>query len=1210
MSHVDSNERGSSSRAVLAVLVVLVLLIAGVAYFALRDSTPRVTATADAGAAVAAPSEMAAPVEPLASERVDTAAATASARAGEIPIPVGVRLDGPGRLTGRVLDRANGEGVIGARVDLLPLPPVGQELFGRILRLAKTGDAFASRVEPIATTGTAIDGSFVFEGVRTGTYYIDARGTRHVPDQVARARVAASGDGGPVDVWLRAGGRVVGVVLRPDGAAAVDVQVAITQGPGLIIQAARSGDACYLETRTDENGGFVLCGVPPGDGYDLTASGSSFALSHALDLVVRAGEDTEVVLQTRLGATVEGRIVSSAAEGEEEASAPRPLAGAHVAIVPRGLRDLAFAEELLEQSHCVTDASGTFVMRNVPAGELDLVAVAAAHLPAKGPRLVVGNAGVTVAPDFELPRGPLVSGVVVDSAGAPLEGVTVRWNAVDFQNFEFDFSFAPLLTQAVKGFDFPRTDVEGRFTAGAFAGDPPYDIDFFKSGFEQAEHEWKPDEEEGDLRIVMSRGGAIEGIVMDKKKRAPVASFTIETDDRIETEAGAPGNMNPFSGGILVEDPKGRFKVDPVQTGSIDLTFRAPGYLDTFLEGVEIKEGEHKRGVIVELEPGCTLRGVVVDGDGVPVGGAQVFAVPEGSAGEGGRPERNRGDRIDVGELPPGFRDFAAALGLLADSAVLTKADGRFELLGLEPGATFAFAAHRDFVIGKSERVVLALDGAVPEVEIELSTGGGVFGKALDRFARPVPNAIVIAVSPANLAGGSRANGGGLYQSRTNTSGEYKIERMVGGGYFLVLTRGDEALNPLSFLGTLNFDMVTVPEDELVEYDITDTSSGATRVFGSVLADGEPATGGNVLALGFESDSVLGVDFKIAQIKPDGTYEFVGLAPGEYRFNVDNVRIEGRGVSARVVADVPDLPEFRLDLELPSGAVSGRVVDAQSGEPIAQADLTLRPTSTTEAGGWLGAMISRESGEEREVANDEGEYRFERLQEGEYEIVARSRRWGDDEAKRYAPCEPLRVVVHENQETRDVELKLQPALELAGRVIGDDGEGVDNVELIATRVDAQGMPPERATTDKQGDFRFRALAAGTYDVSASADGYASKTLKGLVVDAEHLAALEIELPRGVEVSVKVLAANGQPVSGATGRLTKKGEEQTASGADLGRAFTNLFAGKGVSSSSGLLALGSFEPGEYVLQVQRGSQRAEEEVALVAGGPVELRVRLR
>jgi uncharacterized protein (DUF58 family) len=62
--------------------------------------------------------------------------------------------------------------------------------------------------------------------------------------------------------------------------------------------------------------------------------------------------------------------------------------------------------------------------------------------------------------------------------------------------------------------------------------------------------------------------------------------------------------------------------------------------------------------------------------------------------------------------------------------------------------------------------------------------------------------------------------------------------------------------------------------------------------------------------------------------------------------------------------------------------------------------------------------------------------------------------------------------------------------------------------------------------------------------------------------------------------------------------------------DVGRAFNNIFSGKGVSDSKGMLGLGTYGAGEYVLEVQRGTERASEDVTLSGKGPVDLRVRLR
>lgn len=1202
--------RSGASRLLVAVAVCAVFLLALLSWLLFSRGEPD---AADAGAGLATPS---APIEMLApeveSEAIDRARVSTQrpifSNEGFVVQP-GVRLSGPGVLTGRVLERSSGAPVAGTGVELLPLPPIATEFFGRVLRLANTGEGYASRVEPIAVAVSGADGSFSFEGVYTGTYYIQARGARHVPDNVARAFVAASGAGGPVELFVRPGGRVLGVVLRPDGRPATGVQVALTLGPGLAIESARSGDACYLEARTDGEGSFVIAGVPPGKGYDVTASGAGFALSHALDIDVRAGEDTTVVVRTRNGGSIEGRVVARPAVGDEK-STPRPLAGAHVAVVPRGLRSLQFAEEVLHSTHAICDSDGRFRITGAPPGELDLVGVADGCLPAKGPRVVCADGALATAEDFELPRGPLVSGRLVDSSGAPIEGATVRWNPVDFRNFEFDFSFAPLLAASVEGFDYPRTDAEGRFTAGAFAGKPPHRLDFFKLGYAPARHEWDPAKETGEIEVVMRAGAAIEGIVMDLARKAPVTSFQIQTRDRVETLIDAPGNNNPFSSGIVFETQDGRFRLDPVKSGDkVSFTVKARGYLDAEVADLTVAEGETRRGVIVELEPGGRIVGAVVDAEGRPIAGAQVFAVPADRAESFERRERGRrrgAPRVELEQIPPGFRDFAAQLGLLGDRAVQSDADGAFELVGVEPGATVVLASHRDYVIGRSDPIVVAATEEPNEVEIELGKGGGVFGRALDRFDRPVAGAIVIAASPANFAGEGRSNGGALYQGRTDAAGEYRIERMAAGGYFLLLTRGDEALNPMSFLGTLNFDLVTVPGDEMVEYDIRDTSSGATRVYGRVLDGDKPVSRGAITAMSFESESMLGIDLKIAQIGADGAYEFAGLPPGEVRFNID--ASDRRGT--QVTAQIPDAPEHRLDLRLPEGAIEGRIVDSLAGTPISGARVTARRTQAEEASGWLGSMVARESGMQRASSDDDGVFRVTRLDAGVYQLtVTPPRREEGAGGPRYASSQPLEIELRADEVRGGVEIALAPAVELAGRVLDESGAPVDDARLIATRTDVEGAPPESTSSDKDGSYRFSSLAAGRYEISASAEGYADTLLVDVEVSAARATPFDITVARGVDVTVKVTSA-GRPVTGATGRLVRIERGAGLAGADFGRTLTNLFAGKGVSDSSGVLELGVHAPGEYRLEVQRGLERVEERVQIDATDKIELRVRLK
>ena len=92
--------------------------------------------------------------------------------------------------------------------------------------------------------------------------------------------------------------------------------------------------------------------------------------------------------------------------------------------------------------------------------------------------------------------------------------------------------------------------------------------------------------------------------------------------------------------------------------------------------------------------------------------------------------------------------------------------------------------------------------------------------------------------------------------------------------------------------------------------------------------------------------------------------------------------------------------------------------------------------------------------------------------------------------------------------------------------------------------------------------------------------------------------------------MKIVGATGQPVQGATGRLVRKDGVAEVGANDVGRAFTNLFNGKGVSDAKGVLALGTFNAGDYRLEVQRGAERAQDDVTLAGSGEQVLRIRLR
>ncbi|MEM9801716.1 MAG: carboxypeptidase regulatory-like domain-containing protein [Planctomycetota bacterium] len=1132
-----------------------------------------------------------------------------------------VRLAGPGRLDGVVLERDSGAGVSGATVRLLPVPPVGADVVVQGAKLFGLGGDFAARVRPIATAVADGSGAFTFRGVREGRWFLDATAPHHALDVPATARVLASGDGGPAEIWMRAGGRVVGEVVGPDGGPVPGAEVALTTGAMHFLEAMSNGEVAMLRTTADDAGRFAFRGVVPAEGYELAAIGDGIAISHALDVAVRAGEDTHVVIVGRPGGTVRGRMMFRPEGGD---AAPLPLAGARVGALPRGLRHLKLAREILIGTHAVTGADGSYEIHGLPSGSADLLAMADGHVPGRGPLVGVAAGTVAVAPDFVLQRGPMVRGRVVDADGVPVAGARALWNIIDVRAVEGQPSLAPLLLAGMRDFAYPESDPSGRFVAGPFTGRPPYSLRVVAPGFETARLEWQPSaagasvdgvlspESLDEVVVELRRGGGVSGVVVDASSEAPVASFTVAVSGRIESNPAAPSRWNPFARGVEVEHPEGRFRIDEVAPGRRTIEVQSDGYLDGRVE-LDVVEGGTAPDVVVRLTRGSTVRGTVVDPDGSPVAGAQItteelvksfFTRMEASRAEVEDELAIRGAR-NRGRPPVGFLRYAAALGLMGSSVTTSAPDGTFEVLGLEPGPHEVLAFHRSFRPASVPVEVLPGDETEP-VTVEMTEGGGLRGTVEDRFGRPVADATVIAMSPG-LAGGPTTNGD-FHQSRTSTDGSYEMLHMEGGPYFLIVTRGDEHLALTSFLGSLNFSLASVPGDRVVTHDLVDTSAAACRVHGFVLRDGAPVDSGIMLALNLDAEGFLGLDFKAAPIENDGRYAFEGLAPGEYQLTY-----EGRGRTGGLFVDVPDAPELRHDVELPDGSIRGRLVDASTGEPVGRGRLTLRPLDRIEGAGLVAELLTGEAGVERTRVSADGTFRFRRLAEGEYRLdVDRASSGERGDAVQYAPPGGVTVDLGADEDVDLGDVELDPGATVEGIVRNESGRPVPSAEVFATSEAVAPSGPRKARADEEGRFRVTGLGPGDWRLSATGDGYAAGESVAIAIeegDAGEPREVDLEVVRGTEVTVLVLDASGAPRAGVGCALVREGESTTAAAARSGNFFERFFTGGATTGPDGTLALGRYAAGRYELRATKGLGSARRSVELAEGGTRTLRITL-
>jgi protocatechuate 3,4-dioxygenase beta subunit len=184
----------------------------------------------------------------------------------------------------------------------------------------------------------------------------------------------------------------------------------------------------------------------------------------------------------------------------------------------------------------------------------------------------------------------------------------------------------------------------------------------------------------------------------------------------------------------------------------------------------------------------------------------------------------------------------------------------------------------------------------------------------------------------------------------------------------------------------------------------------------------------------------------------------------------------------------------------------------------------------------------------------------------------------------------------EKSEAREAEASKQEAfVGIAGRVVDSTGAPVSDATVSA----GEDM---QVTTDDAGEFRFDGLAPGTYELDASADGFATagpaamRRVEVTFSDGQSVDDLRLVLRRPATLTGRVVAA-GDPVSGARLGLYYL----FAEGLD-GRLQPYALDGIAESADDGSFTLDSIAPGRFHVLVEAdGHALAEsQEVYLEPG----------
>lgn len=894
----------------------------------------------------------------------------------------------------------------------------------------------------------------------------------------ASALLDAVTPGKPLAITLEKGRTIEGRVLdSASGRPVPDARVWTRVGRGLTWEPS----AGLVETRTDAKGRFRLEGLGRG-AVDLAAEARAYGRG-TRPRATAGGPAVEIVLLPG------GAIVGAVTDPQR-----RPLASAVVRLEPsEGWRAPAIV---------TTDAEGRFEFAGLEPRSYSVVA----RHPGFAPGFVPG---VVVEPDSELSvevaldSPGAIAGRLVDEEVRPVAGLVLVAEAngsptppslrevlraqagPDGRILLEGLPPGPLSIQAGApalvvrrlDLDVPRGTpldlgdvvleaglaIRGRVrdAAGSAIGDARV-FSASPTGERAAETWTEPDGrfvvgglQHGAHRVTVRAPGfavaqktveaGAEGVEVVLTRGGTVTGRVVDESGRavesFDVWADAPDE--PGAGYERVESAEGRFTLTEAPEGEYVLRVDAPGRATAVVSGVKVRAGADTDIGRIRLTRGGVVRGRVTDAEGAPIAGATVDA--EGPGGYG-----------------------SAFLAVKSDLA------GSFEISGVPEGIVHVSASHPRYAPGRVDGVPVEAARGPAEVTIVLTQGGRVEGTARYRDGSPVAGASV------------QIQGGAQRTTPIGPDGRFGFDRVRPGSGFLILLQQREGRRRLVARRAFH---LQEGDTALVDFVLREV-----LVTGHVTRGGAPVAGVRIHFTGEYGG--------FATTGAEGRYELTLGAPGPHEVRVETA--DGLGGTTVDAVEVPDQDLFLWDVDLSRFApVSGTVVDAETGAPVAQAQVSAGTTGN----GMAPATRTQSDG------------RFELLVEpGDRSISVFALGFIGETRSAQVSAGGL----------SGLEFRLARGAVIKGRVLDPAGHPVQGLEVVAG---AGSVDPSHgyAETLADGSFQLKGLrkephtlAAGNGDI-----GFAWKA--GIVPGGPDV---DIRLQPSVRVRLRVLGSGSEPVAGA------------------------------------------------------------------------------
>ncbi|HWW86121.1 MAG TPA: carboxypeptidase-like regulatory domain-containing protein [Vicinamibacterales bacterium] len=289
----------------------------------------------------------------------------------------------------------------------------------------------------------------------------------------------------------------------------------------------------------------------------------------------------------------------------------------------------------------------------------------------------------------------------------------------------------------------------------------------------------------------------------------------------------------------------------------------------------------------------------------------------------------------------------------------------------------------------------------------------------------------------------------------------------------------------------------------------------------------------------------------------------------------------------------PQRTTSQNDSPEPSAVIRGRVLAADSGQPLRRATVRLMPVQT---GGTSGPGAS---GIGSSITDDDGRYEFKNLAAGSYRLSASKSPYIDlfyGQTRPFEPGAPLEILDHQTLEK--VDFVLPRGSVVTGRIFDEFGEPLSEVSVSVQRGgagSAQTIQVGGAMTDDIGAFRVYGLQPGQYyvlatwtptsqNISNDRTGYAPTYYPGttMLATAQRIT---VGIGESVgDITMPLAAMKTTRISGTAVDTEGRPMRGGVSAVPLNPTGPAGFVGSAIRPD-GSFSVGGLTPGEYVLQAQ-------------------------